>query len=205
MIWISTVQYQVPVCPSAVPIARHTAADNAKAYSTRTVSSLRRRNAMHTTRVADEPTAAGGYRPVGIDEDGTTVHHKQASRVQWFFIGALTFAAAIILANKIGTQAPVSTWLVSPAASTYGNGTIAFEQGKGRGRRERWARLSMGRMGASSSFFLRSRRRSIKKQAAKAATRSVVLIGSHFGLGNELLKRLFGDLVSLAARRPLGI
>ena len=130
---------------------------------------------------------------------------QAASRVQWFFIGALTFAAAIILANKIGTQAPVSTWLVSPAASTYGNGTMAFEQGKGRGRRERWARLSMGRMGASSSFFLRSRRRSIKKQAAKAATRSVVLIGSHFGLGNELLKRLFGDLVSLAARRPLGI
>ena len=49
----------------------------------------------------------------------------------------------------------------------------------------------------ASSFVLRTPRRSIKKQAAKAATRSVLLIGSHFGVGNDLLKRVFGELVSL--------
>ena len=38
-------------------------------------------------------------------------------------------------------------------------------------------------------------RRGIKKQAAKAAMRTVVLIGSHFGAGNDLLKHVFGELV----------
>ena len=68
--------------------------------------------------------------------------------------------------------------------------------GKRRGRGKRWQyALTMGRTGTSSSFVLRTPRRSIKKQAAKAATRSVVLIGSHYGAGNELLKRVFGELV----------
>ena len=67
--------------------------------------------------------------------------------------------------------------------------------GKRRRQKKRWQyAMTMGRHGTSSAFVLRTPRRSVKKQAAKAAMRSVVLIGSHFGAGNDLLKRVFGEL-----------
>ena len=171
-------------------------ADNAKAYSTRTVSSLRRRNAMHTTRVADEPTAAGGYRPVGIDEDGTTVHHKQASRVQWFFIGALDLRCR----DHLGQQdwhAGTCQHLASVAGSFHvRQRNHGFRARQVDAWRERWARLD----GTDGSIIIllpaleAAQHQEAGRQGRNALRR--VLIGSHFGLGNELLKRLFGDLVS---------
>lgn len=128
------------------------------------------------------------YQRLAPDERGVP-RTAAAHRAQWFILGALTFAAAVVLAAKIARAGVTDLRAPAWPAGAAMNGTVGI------GRRRRWDRLSMGRMGAASSFFLRSRRRSIKKQAAKAATRSVVLIGSHFDLGNALLKRVFGELV----------
>ena len=125
---------------------------------------------MRTTLVADEPTAAGGYRPVGVDEHGTTHHHKQPSRLSWFFIGALTFGAAIVLANKIGSQVPSGTWLVAPPLAPNANGTWTAEQGKGRGRQQRWAPAAAPRAtfrsapASRSCWRARSPRRTSERQ-----------------------------------------
>ena len=120
--------------------------------------------------------------------------HNRYSRLQWSCLFLLTAFASIVLAVRTARKVTAPT---PPGGFVMINGTaVAVPTGKRRGRGKRWQyALTMGRTGTSSSFVLRTPRRSIKKQAAKAATRSVVLIGSHYGAGNELLKRVFGELV----------
>jgi len=86
-------------------------------------------------------------------------------------------------------------WPALPGYSPHS--TNATHRGKRYGKRR--AFMSLGRMGTSSSFVnnfvLRSRRpKKFKAQKAKAATKSVVLVGSHFELGNALLEAVFRDL-----------
>ena len=135
-----------------------------------------------------------GYRLVG-SADGETPPAPRASRLQWVLLFALTMTAGAVLAYKVGYRVVMQP---SPAGGAVASPAVVSNSTtfSGRPRRsKRWkVPMSMGRMGTSSSFVLRSRRRAIKNHAAKAATRSVVLIGSHFGLGNELLKRVFGEL-----------
>ena len=135
-----------------------------------------------------------GYRAVASSELGVAPKPPAPSRIQWFLLGVLTCTAGIVLVLRFPQHLPAAG---APAAAFAGggNGTAADGRPRRRGRRHRWSvPMSMGRMGTSSSFVLRSRPRRIKGQAAKAATRSVVLVGSHFALGNELLKRVFDEL-----------
>lgn len=64
-------------------------------------------------------------------------------------------------------------------------------------------------VGADDIFVGSSRRSIVRSRSRKAATRSVLLIGSHFGLGSELLSKVFGDLcqrarTQLLCETPLG-
>ena len=137
--------------------------------------------------------STSAYRPIAPAEGqapAPTVSPR-AQRLQWVCLALLTGFAGFVLATKVQK--------VSAAASLGGapflDANASFAPHRRRRRDQPLLGLGIGRTGASSaSFVLRSRRRSIKSQAAKAATRSVILVGSHFGLGNELLKRVFNDL-----------
>jgi len=119
----------------------------------------------------------------------------------------LTAFASVLLAIRIVKRAAPA--LVTPGANGTAMLLAAAPAAPTRRRGKRWQyALTMGRMGTSSSFVLRTPRRSIKKQAAKAAMRTVVLIGSHFGAGNDLLKHVFGELVReppAQTRAPRGL
>ena len=102
----------------------------------------------------------------------------------------------------LATRPPHSWPQLTGSHHGHHNATL---RGKRYGKRR--AFMSLGRMGTSSSFVnnfvLRSRRpKKFKAQKAKAATKSVVLIGSHFELGNALLEAVFRDL---CARTRLGL
>ncbi len=148
-----------------------------------------------------------GYRPVATQEGGAQQQPARAtSRLQWVLLFLLTAVASVVLYQRVQTT-NMST-LLPPATSALSqtNGTQAPRRRKRKGL---GFAMGMGRMGTSSSFVLRSRRRSIKNQVAKAATRSVILVGSHFGLGTELLTKVFGELcqrarLSLRCESPLG-
>ena len=133
---------------------------------------------------------------IGDDEAGVAVvsQQRRPRRLQWCCLFLLTAFATVVLAQKFAKKA--ATAPLAPAVIMVNGTAVPAPNGKRRGRGgRRWQyAMTMGRTGTSSSFVLRTPRRSIKKQAAKAATRSVVLIGSQFGAGNELLKRVFGEL-----------
>ena len=140
------------------------------------------------------------YRPVASSEDGTAAPDSNpgaSSPLQWAALFLLTMSAAVVLGFKISARANDSMAAAAAAAGDATNGT-ELALGRRRKRPPGYFAMGMGRMGTSSSFVLRSRRRSIKNQVAKAATRSVILIGSHFGLGNDLLKHVFGELCQRA-------
>ena len=140
--------------------------------------------------------AASAYRRVAVSEDAVVVEEpkQRYGRLQWCCLGMLTAFASVLLAIRIVKRAAPA--LVTPGANGTAMLLAAAPAAPTRRRGKRWQyALTMGRMGTSSSFVLRTPRRSIKKQAAKAAMRTVVLIGSHFGAGNDLLKHVFGELV----------
>ena len=157
---------------------------------TAALESLLMANAGYARVATDEAPNGGGAAAKRSQRTISTPERHWTSPAQWFFLGVLTLAAGIILASKISSA---STSFAAPLPVSV-NSSTGQRIIPGRQRQQRWARLSMGRMGASSSFFLRSKRRKIRAHAAKAATRSVVLIGSHFEPGNALLKRVFGEL-----------
>ena len=118
--------------------------------------------------------------------------------LQWCCLFALTALASVVLAVKMVKRAS-SPVILPNGVVLLPNGAVLMPNvtahGKRRRQKKRWQyAMTMGRHGTSSAFVLRTPRRSVKKQAAKAAMRSVVLIGSHFGAGNDLLKRVFGEL-----------
>lgn len=137
------------------------------------------------------------YRPVAQLEDGQTpaaAPPPRTSRLQWVVLFALSLTAGVVLAKRVSHRVSEAT----RAAPLHDGNSTALGAPRRRKRAPGYFAMGIGRMGTSSSFVLRSRRRSIKLQVAKAATRRVILIGSHFGLGNELLKRVFGELCQKA-------
>ena len=141
--------------------------------------------------------ASSEYRPVSQEEGQPAPGRAERRSVSWvqsvllFFV---TVIAGIVLLDNIRDK-----WLHGqPLQQPQGSATVWRGNGTWpRRRRKRWSPLSLGRMGTSSSFVFRSKRSSIKqqaKQAAKAATRTVLLVGSQHALGNELLKHVFGEL-----------
>ena len=120
---------------------------------------------------------------------------QRYGRLQWCCLGMLTAFASVLLAIRVVKRAaPAMVPVVGANGTAMLIAAAPVAPTRRRGKRWQYA-LTMGRMGTSSSFVLRTPRRSIKKQAAKAAMRTVVLIGSHFGAGNDLLKHVFGELV----------
>jgi hypothetical protein len=139
------------------------------------------------------------YRPVAQADTavGDVAPTSRGSTLQWLCLALLTFTAGALLARRLPKVQLLMTPTILPASNAPDSGSTNASSGSQSGvrRRRRWSYpMSMGRMGTSSSFVLRTKPRRIKQQAAKAATRSVVLIGSHFALGNDLLTRVFGEL-----------
>ena len=137
---------------------------------------------------------SSAYRPIALTEGGPApaAPEPHAPRLQWVILFLLTLLAAALLGQKI---VRVTETAAAAAAAGSVNGTdLAAMAPRRRKRPPGYFAMGMGRMGTSSSFVLRSRRRSIKNQVAKAATRSVILVGSHFGLGTELLRQVFTEL-----------
>ena len=132
------------------------------------------------------------------------VHERRGpTTLQWVGLVLLTLFAGGVLVTRVRTvvQAAGGVSLQPlPASAFLSNLNLTQQQQQlllaRAQKKRRWSNMfAMGHTGTSAAnFLLRTRRRSIKKQAAKAATRSVVLIGSQFSLGNELLKRVFGEL-----------
>ena len=112
--------------------------------------------------------------------------------LQWACLLVLVLTGAVALGHDLlRPDASLLLQLRAPTASAVGGN---MTRGGGRRRRRKFAMASaLGRMGTSSSFLLRSHRQR-RKHLAKAASRSVLLVGSHFELGNELLKGVFEDL-----------
>ena len=145
------------------------------------------------------PSAAGrmldtpgrGYRALGPAE-GIAPSRRTGGTcglVQCASLSLLIVAGVAMLATR------PQSWPALPGYS--GHSSNATHRGRRYGKRR--AFMSLGRMGTSSSFVnnfvLRSRRpKQFKAQKAKAATKSVVLVGSHFDLGNALLEPVFKDL-----------
>ncbi|KAL1526212.1 hypothetical protein AB1Y20_014938 [Prymnesium parvum] len=133
------------------------------------------------------------YRSVSTEEGGVEKRRPQGSACpQWACLLGLALTGAVALGHDL--LRPEASLLLQQrtvhSAYAAGNGTM----GTGRRRRRKFAMASaLGRMGTSSSFLLRSHRQKRRHQA-KAASKSVLLVGSHFELGNELLKRVFGEL-----------
>mgnify|MGYP006101348083 FL=1 len=140
----------------------------------------------------------GGYRAVGQEEGVPAQHPRRKAPLQCVAISILIVSGFAILATSPSLARPFMQG--QHAIGQASNST----RGKRRGKRR--AFLTIGRMGTSSSFVsnfvLRSKPRKIKAQKAKAATKSVVLIGSHFQVGHSLLEGVFRDL---CARTRLGL
>ena len=140
-------------------------------------------------RMLDTP--GRGYRALGPAE-GIAPSRRTGGTcglVQCASLSLLIVAGVAMLATR------PQSWPALPGYS--GHSSNATHRGRRYGKRR--AFMSLGRMGTSSSFvnnfFLRSRRpKQFKAQKAKAATKSVVLVGSHFDLGNALLEPVFKDL-----------
>ena len=145
--------------------------------------------------------SSSAYARVALSEDAGEAAEAQRQPppkrlVQWCLLAILTAFASGVLAVRVARRATAPSTASMMVNVANMNGSVAAapaQSARRRGRHWQYA-MTMGRHGTSSSFVMRTRRRSIKKQAAKAATRSVVLIGSHFGAGNDLLKRVFGEL-----------
>ena len=136
-------------------------------------------------------TPGRGYRALGPAE-GIAPSRRTGGTcglVQCASLSLLIVAGVAMLATR------PQSWPALPGYS--GHSSNATHRGRRYGKRR--AFMSLGRMGTSSSFVnnfvLRSRRpKQFKAQKAKAATKSVVLVGSHFDLGNALLEPVFKDL-----------
>ena len=151
--------------------------------------------------------ASGNYAIVG-DANGEQGRRRREERrgptpLQWLALALLTVFASVVLVGRVKkyVQAaggvslqplPVNI-ILSQMNLTQQQQQQLFNRAQ---KKRRWSHMfAMGRTGTSAAnFLLRSRRKSMKKHAAKAVTRSVVLVGSQFALGNELLKRVFGEL-----------
>ena len=136
-----------------------------------------------------------GYRAVGQAEGVAPSRRTGATcgPVQCVSLTLLILSGIAMLVSR------PQAWPALPGYSLHNSNAThrgnAFHQRYGKRR----AFMSLGRMGTSSSFVnnfvLRSRRpKKFKAQKAKAATKSVVLVGSHFELGNALLETVFRDL-----------
>ena len=141
----------------------------------------------------------GDYRSVAIDE-GKHAKSQPAIRkvdgspspllqlLQWVCVICLILIGGVVLgAHHRG---------VSPGV--LAQNTLAPHQGKGLRKRKHQAPSFMWAFGSSGHQVggpasPRSRRKAVKRQAAKAAKRSVLLIGSHFRQGNSVLEQLFDD------------
>ena len=136
-------------------------------------------------------TPGRGYRAVGPAE-GIAPSRRTGGTcglVQCASLSLLILSGVAMLVTR------PQSWPALPGYSPHSSN--ATHRGKRYGKRR--AFMSLGRMGTSSSFvnnfMLRSRRpKKFKAQKAKAATKSVVLVGSHFELGNALLETVFRDL-----------
>ena len=132
-----------------------------------------------------------GYRAVGPAE-GVAPSRRTGAACGLVQCASLSLLILSGLAMLV-TRPPA--WPSLPGYNPHSNN--ATLRGKRYGKRR--AFMSLGRMGTSSSFVnnfvLRSRRpKKFKAQKAKAATKSVILVGSHFELGNALLEAVFRDL-----------
>jgi len=125
-------------------------------------------------------------RPSGSSSPTTT-------RLQWVCIAVLTITAGVLLVLRLTQPPRADVSLDGTVLELPTNATIARARAARRARRWQMG-MAMGRTGHFSSFYQGLPPRRIKGQAAKAATRAVVLIGSHFEQGNALLKRVFGEL-----------
>ena len=136
-------------------------------------------------------TPGRGYRAVGPAE-GIAPSRRTGGTcglVQCASLSLLILSGVAMLVTR------PKSWPALPGYSPHSSN--ATHRGKRYGKRR--AFMSLGRMGTSSSFvnnfMLRSRRpKKFKAQKAKAATKSVVLVGSHFEPGNALLETVFRDL-----------
>jgi hypothetical protein len=139
----------------------------------------------------------GDYRSLAIDEgkhakSQPAVRRANASSqliqlLQWVCVVCLILIGGVVLgAHHRG---------ISPGV--LAQSTLAPSQGKVRKRKAHqtpsimWAFGSSGHLGAQPTA--RSRRKAVKRQAAKAAKRSVLLIGSHFRQGSAVLEQLFDE------------
>ena len=137
-------------------------------------------------------TRGRGYRALGSAEG--VVAPSRRTGVACGLVQCASLSLLILSGVAMLVTRP-QAWPALPGYSPHS--TNATHRGKRYGKRR--AFMSLGRMGTSSSFVnnfvLRSRRpKKFKAQKAKAATKSVVLVGSHFELGNALLEAVFRDL-----------
>ena len=132
------------------------------------------------------------YRPVSLTEADVDLpspvlkpsQSRWAYALQSVLLFVLVATGGSILAGGVSRR--LDQQARPSALLDVQNATLP--QGSRRGKRaKRFQALALGRMGTSSSFILRSHRQK-RRHAAKAASKSVLLVGSHFELGNELLQ-----------------